>query len=114
MPKQKCPGTAKIARTIPTDKYDSALENKYIIFSNAAKPRDTQTAYTIPSIFSSKYGFLRNTNHSTKNFAISSGIAAPKNAVLILPKMLVASAGYIPIKPNGIDMHKDNGIDNTP
>ena len=48
------------------------------------------------------------------NFAISSGIAAPKNAALTLPKMLVASAGYTPINPNGIDIQNDNGIDNIP
>ena len=48
------------------------------------------------------------------NFAISSGIAAPKNAELTLPKMLVASAGYTPINPNGIDIQNDNGIENIP
>lgn len=48
------------------------------------------------------------------NFAVSSGIAAPKNAVLILPKMLVASTEYTPINPKGIDIQNDNGIDNIP
>lgn len=48
------------------------------------------------------------------NFAISSGIAAPKNAVLILPKILVASTGYTPINPNGNDIQNDNGTDNIP
>ena len=55
-----------------------------------------------------------NNSHNIMNFAISSGIATPKNAALILPKMLVASAGYTPINPNGIDIQKDNGIDNIP
>ena len=48
------------------------------------------------------------------NFAISSGIAAPKNAVLTLPKMLVASTEYTPINPKGIDIQSDNGTDNIP
>ena len=48
------------------------------------------------------------------NFAVSSGIAAPKNAVQILPKILVVSVGYTPINPNGIDIQRDNGTDNIP
>ena len=48
------------------------------------------------------------------NFAISSGIAAPRNALLILPQMFVASAGYIPINPNGIEIQSDKGIEITP
>ncbi len=41
-------------------------------------------------------------------------MAAPKNAVLMLPNILVASAGYAPIDPNGIDIQNDTGTDNTP
>ena len=48
------------------------------------------------------------------NFAISSGIAAPKNAVQILPNILVASIGYSPITPNGIDMQNETSTDKTP
>ena len=48
------------------------------------------------------------------NFAISLGIADPKNAALTLPKMLVASAGYTPINPSGINIQNDNGADNIP
>lgn len=48
------------------------------------------------------------------NFAISSGIAAPKNAVLILPNILVASTGYSPIIPNGIDIQNETGTDKIP
>ena len=48
------------------------------------------------------------------NFAVSSGIAAPKNAVLILPKMLVASTGYNPIIPNGIEIQNETGTDKIP
>lgn len=48
------------------------------------------------------------------NFAISSGIADPKNAALILPKMLVDSTEYTPINPKGIDIQNDNGTDNIP
>ena len=46
---------------------------------------ETQTAYTIPSIRSSKYGFMRRKRQRTNSFASSSGMAAPKNAVAMLP-----------------------------
>jgi hypothetical protein len=48
------------------------------------------------------------------NFVISPGITASKNAALILPKMLVASAECTLINPNGIDIQNDNGTDNIP
>ena len=42
-------------------------------------------------------------------FAIFLGIAATKHAVLILSNILVASVGYKPNAPKGIEKQKDNG-----
>ena len=45
------------------------------------EPIPMQTAYTIPSIRSSKYGFFLRNIHRQKSLAVSSGMAAPKKAV---------------------------------
>ena len=68
-------------RPIPVVTQSVPEANRYSMFSNAAKPIPMQTAYTIPSIRSSKYGFFLRNIHRQKSLAVSSGMAAPKKAV---------------------------------
>ena len=57
--------------------------------------------------------FCRITNASTRH----PGVTNPRghqNAVLMLPNILVASTGYSPIIPNGIEIQNETGTDKTP
>ncbi len=78
MPNMACADTAVKALAIPVP---IPFENTYMIFSTKAKPRDTKTAYTMPSNCSLKFGFFHTKIYTASSLKASSQRAATKKAL---------------------------------
>ena len=101
-----------MARTILSPTH-SSVANKYPMFSNPANPIPIHTAYTMPSMYSSKYLFLRKKRYRQMNFASSSGTAANANAVNAL-SMKPTPVPSPKIKDKGTEKTKEMKADAIP